>query len=553
MMDISPDRIQDQLSRILDSPKFRASKRLSRFLSFVVDQSQKGDSDRIKQYTIAVEVLGYGDDFDPQSDPIVRIQARRLRRALDNYYDTLGASDPIRIDIPKGAYVPIFVKIGSTPFRIKPQAPEKHLLSPQYTVTKPSLMKPASIAVLPFVFQGDNQQEAYLADALTEALTVGLAKFEGLGVIASQSTMQFKGVESSVDEMAKALGVCFLLTGSVRKMDDALRVLAQLTDARDESLLWGESMDRDISSTGIFAALDNISRRIIVNAGDEHGVILHQLIPEILDKPLRDLNIHEASLLYHHYNTTVGIEKHKRIRRVLEHAVDINPEYALGWGQLAAVYGDVYSLDYGGLDNPLERALFCAKKAIALNSRSQESHANLALIRFLLKQHRAAIEEAEKAIPLNPNSAYVVSFCGWIIGLSCDLEQGRRIIDEMDNYKPNSPGWLRLVAFLYHLDKRDYDQALHEARRFRMPDELAWDPICRAVAAGLLGKTKVAAASYNELVNKFPIVAQNVEDTIRLYLHFEHWVEALLKGLEKARLASFEVLEPEIKHNLGSE
>jgi len=533
MMDISPDRIRDQLSRILASPKFNSSKQLSRFLSFVVEQSLKGDSDRIKQYTIAVEVLGYGDDFDPQSDPIVRIQARRLRRALDHYYDTLGASDPVRIDIPKGAYVPIFVQIESPPSRIK-------LKTLQKIDEKPGLMKPASIAVLPFVFQGDNQQEAYLAEALTEALTVGLAKFEGLGVIASQSTLQFKNVKSSVDEMAKALGVRFLLTGSVRKMDDALRVQAQLTDARDESLLWAESMDRDISSTGIFAALDDISRRIIVNAGDEHGVILHQLIPEILDKPLRDLNIHEASLLYHHYNTTVGIEKHKRIRRVLEHAVEINPEYALGWGQLAAVYGDVYSLDYGELGNPLQRALFCAKKAIALDSRSQESHANLALIRFLLKHHRAAIEEAEKAIPLNPNSAYVVSFSGWIIGLSGDLEQGRRIIDEMDNYKPNSPGWLRLVAFIFYMENGDYDQALHEVRRFRMPDELAWDPLCRAVASGLHGKTNVAAAAYNELVNKFPMVARSVEDTIRLYLHFEHWVEAMLTGLEKAKLAFLE-------------
>ena len=111
-MNISADRIADQLSRILASPKFTASKRLSRFLSFVVEQSQKGQSGRIKQYTIAVDALGYKDDFDPQSDPVVRLQARRLRRALDKYYDTLGASDPIRIDIPKGAYVPIFFQTG---------------------------------------------------------------------------------------------------------------------------------------------------------------------------------------------------------------------------------------------------------------------------------------------------------------------------------------------------------------------------------------------------------------------------------------------------------
>lgn len=542
MMDISPEGIKEQLSRILASPKFMASRRLSRFLSFVVEQSQKGQSGRIKQYTIAVDALGYGDDFDPQSDPVIRIQARRLRRALDQYYDTLGTSDPIRIDIPKGSYVPLFVQIGSPPVRIELQTTKKRALSPQITVKKPSLIKPASIAVLPFVFQGDNQQEAYLADALTEALTVGLAKFESLSVIASQSTMQFKDVNSAVNEITKALGVHFLLTGSLRKKNGLLRVLAQLIDTRDESLLWAESMDRDISSTSIFAALDDISRRILVNVGDEHGLILHQLIQGILDKPLDNLNIHEASLLYHHYNTTVGPKKHKHIRRVLEHTVEINPEYALGWGQLAAVYGDAYTLDYKGLDNPLEKALFCAKKATALDSRSQESHANLALIRFLLKQHSAAIEEAKKALPLNPNSAYVVSFSGWIIGLSGELDQGRQIIDEMDSYKPNSPGWLRLVAFLYHLNKGNYDQALYEARRFRMPDELAWDPICRATAAGHLGKAEVAAAAYDELLKKFSAVALNIEDTLRVYIHFDHWVKVILEGLQKAKVTFDDVL-----------
>jgi len=536
-MNISPDRITDQLSRILGSPKFTASRRLSQFLSYVVQQSQKGQSERIKQYTIAVEALGYGDDFDPQSDPVVRIQARRLRRALDRYYDTLGATDPIRIDIPKGAYVPIFVQPGSPPSRIGPLTSEKRLRKSQKSSAKPSLMNPASIAVLPFIFQGDNRQEAYLADALTETVTVGLAKFESLGVIASQSTLKFKNGESSVDETAKALGVRFLLTGSVRKMRNSLKMLAQLIDARDETLLWAESMDRDISSVSIFAALDDISRRIIVNAGDEHGLILHQLTPEILNKPLRDLNIHEASLLYHHYNTTVGIKKHKRIRQVLEHAVETNPDYAVGWGQLAAVYGDAYTLDYRDLESPLERALFCAKKAIALDSRSQESHANLALIRFLLKQHRAAIEEAERAIPLNPNSAYVVSFSGWIIGLSGALDQGRRIIDEIDQYKANSPGWLRLVAFLYQLNKGDYDKALHEARRFRMPDELVWDPICRAAAAGNLEEAQVAAAAYDEIGRKFPAVAGNIEDTIRVYIHFDNWVKTILEGLAKAKAA----------------
>jgi|GEM_PF-749475 len=541
----SPEEIRDQLNRILESSEFVAAKRRRQFLRYVVEQSLNGESDRIKQYTIAVEALGFGENFDPQTNSVVRIQGRRLRLALDQYYDEQGLEDPILIKIPKGTYVPRFVEKKATWSRARPKASNGQLASQQNIVEKYSLKKPASIAVLPFIFQGDDQKDTYIADALTEALTVGLAKFESLGVIASQSTQQFKDAEVTADTMAKILGVRFVLTGSVRKQGDALRVAVQLTDTHDSALLWAESMDRDTSISGIFAILDDITRRILINVGDEHGFILHQLIPEIHNKPANDLNFYEASLLYHHYNTTVGKEKNRHIRRVLERAVEINPDYALGWGQLAAVYGDVYTLDYQGFENPLERALFCAKKAIALESRSQESHANLALIRFLLRQHRAAIAEAEKAIPLNPNSAYVVSFSGWIIGLSGGLEQGRRIIDKMDEYKPNTPGWLRLIAFLYHLVQGEYDQALHEARRFRMPDELAWDPICRAAAAGHLGKAKIAAAAYGELMEKFPAVAGNIEDTIRIYIHFDPWVKSIIDGLGKAKVACDKVIEPE--------
>ena len=542
---LSPKEIRDQLNRILESSDFVAAKRRRQFLRYVVEQSLNSQSDRIKQYTIAVEAFGFGEDFDPQTNSIVRIQGRRLRLALDQYYDEQGFEDPILIKIPKGTYVPRFVDNKTILSRTRPKYPNGQLASSQNVFEKSNLKKPASIAVLPFIFQGDDQKDAYISDALTEALTVGLAKFEGLGVIASQAAQPFQASEITVDTMAKILGVRFVLTGSVRKQGDALRVAVQLTDTHDGALLWAESMDRDTSSPGIFATLDDITRRILINVGDEHGFILHQLTPEIHKKPANDLNFYEASLLYHHYNTTVGKEKNKHIRRILERAVEINPEYALGWGQLAAVYGDVYTLDYHGLDVPLEKALFCAKKAIALDSRSQESRANLALIRFLLRQHKTAIAEAEKAIPLNPNSAYVVSFSGWIMGLSGDLEQGRRIIDEMDDFKPNTPGWLRLIAFLYHLVKGEYDQALHEARRFRMPDELAWDPICRAAAAGHLGQAKIAATAYGELVEKFPAVAGNIEDTIHVYIHFDPWVKSILAGLGKAKVAWDNVLASE--------
>ena len=86
----------------------RGSPQLVAFLRYVVEATLRGEQDRIKGYTIAVEALGRGDDFDPQDDPIVRVEATRLRRAMRNYYENGGKGDPLHIDLPVGRYVPVF-------------------------------------------------------------------------------------------------------------------------------------------------------------------------------------------------------------------------------------------------------------------------------------------------------------------------------------------------------------------------------------------------------------------------------------------------------------
>ncbi len=102
------DDVRRELRRLLKSPAFRDSLRLTSFLKFVVEAVLEGKSNRIKSYTIAVEALGRGAGFDPQADPIVRVEAGRLRQALTRHYTTTGCNDPIVIDIPRGTYVPTF-------------------------------------------------------------------------------------------------------------------------------------------------------------------------------------------------------------------------------------------------------------------------------------------------------------------------------------------------------------------------------------------------------------------------------------------------------------
>ena len=100
--------IRAELEQVIASPEFSKSPQLAHFIKFVVEETLAGRGDRIKAYTIAADALGRDANFDPQNDPIVRVEAGRLRRALAHYYADGGRDDLVVIELPRGGYVPVF-------------------------------------------------------------------------------------------------------------------------------------------------------------------------------------------------------------------------------------------------------------------------------------------------------------------------------------------------------------------------------------------------------------------------------------------------------------
>jgi hypothetical protein len=124
---IRPEQIRAQLNRILASAAFDQADRARDFLSFVVTASLEGRASEIKEFVIAVEALGRTTSFDPKSDPIVRVEAGRLRNRLKTYYDSEGAQDTILITLPKGGYIPEFAKTTQTAWRTAARNPIIHI------------------------------------------------------------------------------------------------------------------------------------------------------------------------------------------------------------------------------------------------------------------------------------------------------------------------------------------------------------------------------------------------------------------------------------------
>ena len=524
---LSSEEVESQLERVLASPTFRSTDRLSAFLRFIVTETLAGRSDKIKGYTVATKVFGRPRDFDPVVDPIVRIQATRLRRRLAGYYAGDGMNDPIRMEIPKGAYVPVF-SWASEFIHKDAESGSEGDESGVVSFNGPSL------AVLPFVSVSQESDSDHFAFGLVEQIVAAVTRYEAVTVIGLQSTLQFRATTQSSQDIARSLGARFLLSGSIRIAGKQLRVAIQLTDGMDGVQLWAKTLERQLDVATLLDMEDEIADRIVASVADEYGVIPSKLKREASGKPPSDISAYEASLLFYHYNATADPVTHKRALQALEKATEEEPDYAIGWAQLAELYTDAVQLGFEAPANAFQRAQQFARRAVSLDPCCLQARTTMAYVNFVGGNYEAAIHESEAAIGIHPNSPYHVMVAAFWMGLSGGLAEATRIMREMEDRNPSHPGWLHLLPLIDHLERRCYDLALQEASKFRSPG-LAWDPLLRASIAALAAKKRLAAEAYREFADLFPEVAEDPSTYIGKYLHFDRHREPILSGLAQAR------------------
>src|SRR5260370_6577362 len=191
---VQPSVIRGQLEKILAHKRFVRSERMARFLGFTVEQSLQGMGAELKEYLIGIEVFDRKDDYDPRIDPIVRVEARRLRGKLQAYYEADGQNDPVLIEFVSGTYAP----------RIR------------YRNEIPKIIPAAlrSVAVLPFANLSRGAEDDYFSDGLTEELIHILTKFSGVRVMAWNSAVQMRGTEQDLPALRRHPQVSHIMTGS---------------------------------------------------------------------------------------------------------------------------------------------------------------------------------------------------------------------------------------------------------------------------------------------------------------------------------------------------
>lgn len=336
------------------------------FLAHVVETQLNGDGDGLKEQSIAADVFGKDSDFDTRLNPIVRVEARRLRSRLLEYYNEEGSDDAVLIQLPRGAYVPKFV------YRASEEALPSDPIDVAASVAPPPAYQ--AVAVLPFVDISANGDNRSFCDGLTEEIINALTRVKDLEVVARSSAFQFRGAGRDVREVGAKLGVGSVMEGSVRKSGDRLRATIQLANANNGFHLWSETFDVDAGDS--FSIQEDIARQVVKTLRAQRGERLaHELTKKQSTK----------SQAFQHYIQGVYHSRQIRDRNVssgLQHfkkAISIDESYAQAHAGLAKCH---CSLAWLGLESPstaLVEAKTAAAKALELDEEGAGSAAHAAL------------------------------------------------------------------------------------------------------------------------------------------------------------------------------
>jgi len=369
-----------QLNRIFSSKAFRQADRLKRFLSFIVEETLAGRGERLKEFVVGVEVFGKDESFDPRSDPIVRVQARRLRAQLTRYYREEGQDDELIIDLPKGGYAAVFRPTKAMPARRS---------------ISPALVSRNAVMVAPFANHSAAADQEYFCQGLTDEIAHTLAVTEGVRLVAwSENTPP---EPNSVNRAAAERGnAALIVTGSVRLARGDARITANLLDAPSGCYLWSGVFDRKLDN--VIAVQEEVARAIADVLKNELAVGTHGARHPT--ENLAAYNLYVQGRYHLNQRTDEGLRK---AAEFFEKAIVENAQYAQAYSGLA----DAYSLlAHYGVWAPAEvwtKAASNAAWAVLQDENSAEGHTSLAHVKSTQDWDWLGAErEFQRAIALDP-------------------------------------------------------------------------------------------------------------------------------------------------------
>lgn len=516
--------VREQLDRILHSGPFAQSRRRQRFLEYVVNETLAGRAERLKGYNVGIEVFDRPETFDPAIDPIVRIEAARVREKLREYYDTEGLTDAVRIDLPKGAYTPqIEIRHAATadasPELSPATKPEKRTIFPRPVLAalgvaalllaglaawnwlKPStpVSEKASIAVLPFENIGDDPQWDRFADGVTEDIVTDLSHSRDMFVVARNSTEVYRGKPTDVRSIGRDLGVRYVLEGSIQPSGERIRVTAQLIDAQTGGHVWSNSYNRP--ATDLFDVQSDVTGKIAGTLIGYEGAVAEAERSLIRRKPPSDLTAYDTYLLGMEAKHTVTKDGLEEGERLLRKALELDPQLARAYVGLSYVYE--YRIDLGlgpSVAENLAKLMDSARNAVRLDPNDGETQLVLGHAFGYHGLSDQALEQFAKAEALAPNNADVLILIAWFLPQFGQSDRAVELVEKALQLNPNYPYWYNQGLRLVYFFGGQFDKSVKYTKL--VTDPFATDYAFLAAASAMTGdmdSAKVAAANVARL------------------------------------------------------
>ena len=446
-----------------------------RLLRFLTDRTLAGREGELKEYTIALGVFDRSDAFDPRTDPIVRLEARRLRLKLAEYYQRDGVDDPVVIELPKGAYVPLFrlgrpieVKSdsagepsGARPGRRRFSVAAAVFLAIVLSVTIYSLRRShatasASVAVLAFRDNSPHQELGYFADGVRDGLIGVLIHARGVEVAARASSGQHVAGQENPVEAARQLQADAVVSGSVSPIGGQVQVVITLINARTGKYMWSKTYQAVATDLPL------------VQQSAASGIA--QALGGSADVPVPSLPSNgEAAEMYlraYSLSRTRFPDQMREASRLFERVIALQPRFAPGYAAAAANYLVGVQNNVMPWSEAGQRGVELAIRAVDLDPELADAHAARALSWQVQWKWKEADGELQRAIDLDPRSpvphfrrAYTLTVLRRFAEAQKEIETAR-VLD---------PAWVAphgLLGELFFYERR-YDDALDLARHFR--------------------------------------------------------------------------------------
>lgn len=574
-----PARVREELSRVLHSDHFHATPKRRAMLTFLIEEALAGRAGTLKGYAIGLAVFGRDENFDPQSDPIVRLEARRLRHDLDSYYIAEGARNPIRISIPKGQYAPKFHdNLASVTARdgsitgndetADSHVPEEVNGSPRPVRTSSRLpwlvaggavlfallvlgaavvmlFQPAqqvrleasqpSVMVLPFSVTSTDPEQQILAAGIAEQIMTALSRFPDFRIFWPPSGRKVGETFDPV-EIGRQENVAFLISGSVASEGEIVRVGAKLVHSPSKRVLWSGSYDRKRSRTTLLEIEKSIASEIATVAGQPYGVIKSELASNLPAGSEPSNDSFECVLRGYVYRRNFSRQLHAKVQECLNRAVKRDPGYVEAWAMLGWLYLDSGRFGLaaeGDKELAFDSALNAASHALSLDGNNILALKALSSINHYMGNIEEGERLAKKALDLNPNDPDTLAQLGWRLAVVGKFEEGIPYLEKAIERTRNAPGWYFHLIAINHLLNGRYAEMLTAAKKGVLDGSgVSWCLV--AIAQSKLGNKAAARAALEKMAEVSPGLGRDPGTFLRSHQASERIVTSLMAGLKEA-------------------